>query len=114
MSRIAPALDMLIGIEDPDDLMVEIMDLLTEGGAPQAGNFYLFVYNPKTPGIRYDQNPLVAVTSVFSWGFVGVNFHWGESRQYTFNEVVGGIYQVTADEIKDLQALPFGKFRLNS
>lgn len=114
MSRIAPALDMLIGIEDPDDLMVEIMDLLTEGGAPQAGNFCLFVYNPKTPGIRYDQNPLVAVTSVFSWGFVGVNFHWGESRQYTFNEVVGGIYQVTADEIKDLQALPFGKFRLNS
>ena len=32
MSRIAPALDDLIGIEDPDDLMVEIMDLLSEGG----------------------------------------------------------------------------------
>ena len=26
MSRIAPALDDLIGIEDPDDLMVEIID----------------------------------------------------------------------------------------
>ena len=34
MSRIAPALDDLIGIEDPDDLMVEIMDLLSESGAP--------------------------------------------------------------------------------
>ena len=44
MSRIAPALDDLIGIEDPDDLMVEIMDLLSESGAPQAGNYYLFVY----------------------------------------------------------------------
>ena len=114
MSRIAPALDDLIGIEDPDDLMVEIIDLLSEGGTPEVGNFYLFVYNPKTSGIRYDQNPLVAVTGVFSWGFVGVNFHWGESRKYTFSEVVGGIYKVTAEEIKDLQALPFGKFRLNS
>ena len=47
MSRIAPALDDLIGIEDPDDLMVEIMDLLNEGGAPQAGNFYLFVTDQK-------------------------------------------------------------------
>ena len=114
MSRIAPALDDLIGIEDPDDLMVEIMDLLSEGGAPQAGNYYIFVYRPKTSGLRYDQNPLVAVTNVYSWGFRGVNFHWGESRSYTFNEIVGGTYQVTAEEIKDLQALPFGKYRLNS
>ena len=114
MSRIAPALDDLIGIEDPDDLMVEIIDLLSESGTPQAGNYYTFVYRPKTSGIRYDQHPLVAVTNVYSWGFVGVNFHWGESRSYTFNEVVGGVYQVTADEIKDLQALPFGKYRLNS
>ncbi len=114
MSRIAPALDDLIGIEDPDDLMVEIMDLLSEGGAPQVGNYYLFVYKPKTPIIRYDQNPLVAVTNVYSWGFRGVNFHWGESRSYTYNEIVGGTYQVTAEEIKDLQALPFGKYRLNS
>ena len=88
MSRIAPALDDLIGIEDPDDLMVEIIDLLSESGTPQAGNYYTFVYRPKTSGIRYDQNPLVAVTNVYSWGFVGVNFHWGESRSYTFNEVV--------------------------
>ena len=35
-------------------------------------------------------------------------------RPLTFNEVVGGVYQVTAQEIKDLQALPFGKYRLNS
>lgn len=114
MSRISPALDDLIGIEDPDDLMVEILDLLSEGGVPEVGNFCMFVYNPKTSNIRYDQNPLVAVTGVFSWGFTGVNFHWGETRKYTFSEVVGGIYQVTSSEIKDLQALPFGKFRLNS
>ena len=44
MSRIAPALDDLIGIEDPDDLMVEIIDLLSESGTPQAGNYYTFVY----------------------------------------------------------------------
>ena len=39
-------------------------------------------------------HPLVAVTDVFSWGFRGLNYHWGEMRQYTFPEVVGGLYQV--------------------
>ena len=42
----------------------------------------IFVYNPKTPNIRYDQNPLVAVTQVLEWGFRGIYFHWSENRQY--------------------------------
>jgi hypothetical protein len=73
-----------------------------------------FVYNPKTPNIQYDQNPLVAVTDIFSWGFRGINFHWGEVRQYTWDEIAGGIYEVYPAELKDLQTIPFGKFRLNS
>ena len=115
MSRISPVLNELIGIEDPDALMVEILDVLSETEAtPSVGNYYTFVYQPKTSSVRYDAHPFVAVTNIFSWGFSGINFHWGESRSYTFNEVVGGVYQVTAQEIKDLQALPFGKYRLNS
>ena len=115
MSRIAPLVDDLLGTEDADDIMIEIMNVLGDSIAstPEVGKIYVFVYQPKTPG-RYDQNPLVAVTNIFDWGFKGVNFHWGESRSYTFQEVVGQLYQVTNEELQDLNTLPFAKYRINS
>ena len=116
MSRIAPLVDSLLGTEDADDLMIEIMDVLgdSEGSLPEVGKLYVFVYQPKTAGIRYDQNPLVAVTNIYEWGFKGINFHWGQSRQYTFQEVVGQLYQVTNEELQDLNTIPFAKFRINN
>ena len=115
MSRLCSIKENLIGTEDADDLMLEIIGLLDEGGKiPETGNFYVFVYNPKTPNIRYDQNPLVAVTEVLPWGFRGINFHWGEPRQYTWNEVAGGLYKVESDELNDLDGIPFAKFRINN
>lgn len=114
-NRVRNIINNLIGNEDPDDLMFKLLNVLTESEKiPQSGKYYVFVYNPKTPNIQYDQNPLVAVTDIFSWGFRGINFHWGEIRQYTWDEVAGGIYEVYSWEIKDLQAIPFGKFRLNN
>jgi len=114
-NRVRSVIDGVIGTEDPDDLMLELLGVLQEGGkVPESGKYYVFVYNPKTPNIRYDQNPFVAVTDVFSWGFRGINFHWGEIRQYTYNEIVGQIYEVYSDEISDVREIPFGKFRLNS
>ena len=80
---------------------------------PDVGEFYIFVYTPKTPGIRYDQNPFVAVTDILPWGFKGINFHWGQSRQYTYPEIVGGLYNITDEEITDARNLSFGKYRLN-
>jgi hypothetical protein len=75
---------------------------------------YIFVYNAKTNQLRYDQNPFVAVTDVFQWGFRGINLHWGESRQYTWGEVAGGMYEVYSSEVKDLQMLSFANFKLNT
>jgi hypothetical protein len=115
LNRIRPVLDDLIGIEDPDDLMVEIMSVLKITQlVPDVGNFYIFVYSPKTPNIEYDAHPFVAVTDIFRWGFRGINFHWGEVRQYTWEEIVGSLHLVYDDEVKDLQALPFRKINLNS
>ena len=83
-NRVRSVIDGVIGTEDPDDLMLELLSVLQEGGkVPESGKYYVFVYNPKTPNIQYDQNPFVAVTDVFRWGFRGINFHWGEIRQYT-------------------------------
>jgi hypothetical protein len=112
INRIAPLVKKLIGTESSDDLMLELMDILPETKeSPKVGRFYIFVYNAKTSGIRYDQNPLVAVTEVFKWGFKGINFHWGESRQYTWDEVAGGMYEVYDTELEDLRRLPFSNIR---
>jgi hypothetical protein len=114
-NRVRAVLNGITGKESGDDLMLELLEVVSESGkVPQAGKFYIFVYNAKTPQLRYDQNPLVAVTDVFQWGFRGLNMHWGEVRQYTWNEVVGSLYEVFASEIKDLQAIPFANFRINN
>jgi|TARA_B100001939_G_C16594786_1_gene468426 hypothetical protein len=115
VNRLRSVTDSIVGTEHPDDLMIELMNVLNESGkVPDSGKYYIFVYNPKTPNIKYDQNPFVAVSDVFSWGFRGINFHWGKVRQYTWDEIVGEIYEVYQSEIKDLQTIPFGNFRLNS
>ena len=64
--------------------------------------------------IRYDAHPLVAVTDVYRWGFRGMNYHWGEMRQYTWNEVVGQLYEIYSDELSDARELPFSKISLNT
>ena len=116
MSRLSSIKQSLSGTEDADDLMSDIMEALndTVTPIPEVGQFYVFVYNPKTPNIKYDQNPMVAVTDIHAWGFRGVNFHWGEQRQYTWEEIAGGLYKVESDELNDLDAIPFQKFRINN
>ena len=113
-NRVRGVIDDLIGVETPDDIMENLIGVLSEGSKiPTAGNYYTFFYSAKTSGTQYDEHPLVAVTDVFSWGFKGINFHWGESRQYTFQEIVGGLYNIEDEEIDDARNLSFGKFRLN-
>ena len=115
MDRISSIKQNMLGIESPDDLMLEILEALSESGnIPEAGNYYTFVYQPKTPGIQYDEFPLVAVTDVFGWGFKGLNFHWGNVRQYTWQEMVGNLHIVSSEEIESLRSIPYGKIRLNS
>ena len=115
-NRVRSVVDNLVGTEDADDIMIELMDSLntTVTSTPTVGKYYVFVYNAKTPNIQYDSNPLVAVTDVFEWGFRGVNLHIGQYRNYTTNELVGQLYEVNADELSDVRELPFGKMLLNS
>ena len=100
---------------DPEEMMLEIMEVLndTVTPIPEVGKFYTFVYNAKTPDITYDQHPLIACTSLERWGFKGINFHWRQSRNYTWEELAGQLYIVQWNELDDLLAIPYGKFILN-
>ncbi len=97
---------------DQEEMMEEIMETLkdTVTPIPDVGMYCTFVYNAKTPGITYDQHPLVAVTDIFPWGFRAINYHWGESRAYTWAELVGQVYIVQRNELDDLLAIPYAKF----
>ena len=107
--------DINLRTDDPEEMMMEIMELLnnTVTPIPEVGKFYTFVYNAKTPGKTYDQHPLIACTSIEQWGFKGINFHWRQSRNYTWQELAGQLYIVQYNELDDLMAIPYGKFILN-
>ena len=113
-NRIRPISDSLARITNPDDLAQRVKSVLREGPiVPIPGSLYIFRYMAKTPEIRFDLNPLVQVTEVFSYGFIGFNFHWCRNRKYSYPEIQGGLYQVTTDELKDLELIPFQNFQMN-
>ena len=100
--------------DDVEDIMIIIMDTFKEEALyPEPGNFYTFVYQPKTPDIEYDQHPLIACVGIFNWGFRGLNFHWQRYRNYTWAEVVGKLHVVQYQELDELLSLQYGKFLLN-
>lgn len=101
-------------IFDPEDIMIEVMDIFDETRLiPEVGEYYTFVYNAKTPGINYDQHPLVAVTSVYNWGFQGINYHWNNVRRYTWEEVPGFLHIIRRDEINLMRNIKYAYYRNN-
>jgi hypothetical protein len=114
-NRIEPIKQDLLSTNDPEDLMLMIMEALndTVTPIPDIGKFYTFVYRAKTPNLQYDQHPLIACTSLEQWGFKGINYHWRESRNYTWNELAGQLYIVDWNELDDLLAVPYAKYILN-
>ena len=116
MNRIEEVVeDLEKSVGDPEEMMLIIMEALnnTVAPIPEVGQFYTFIYNAKTPDITYDQHPLIACTDLQSWGFKGLNFHWRQSRNYTWEELAGQLYIVDYDELDDLLRFPYGKFILN-
>lgn len=114
MSRIEPILEQLHEIHDQDDQMELIISTLTnEVLYPEPGNYYTFIYKPKTPNISYDEFPLIACMELYKWGFRGLNFHWRDYRNYTWEEVIGKLHVVNYDELDELVSVQYGKFRLN-
>ena len=76
MNRIEPEKQDIQSEKNLDDRMELIMYALNDTVAPvpNEGNICTFKYYAKTPNIRYDQHPLVAVLNYFSGGFVESTF----------------------------------------
>jgi|TARA_A100001388_G_scaffold109547_1_gene80425 hypothetical protein len=112
-NRLTPIVEELNGMEDPDDMMLSIISVLDESGTvPQVGNYYTFIYKPKTPNITYDEHPLIACTEITEWGFKGINFHHGgELRFYTFPEIVGQVHLVRGSEFEDIKHIPYARIK---
>ena len=103
-----------MSVKDPEDIMMLIMEIFTDKTwVPSEGKFYTFVYNAKTPGIEYDQHPLIACTEIQKWGFRGINFHLREYRNYTWEEVAGQLHIVKYEELDELLSLQYGKLLIN-
>ena len=98
-------------LDDADDIMMNIMEVFSQTEIiPDAGNYYTFVYNAKTSGV-FDEFPLAALTYVDTWGFRGLYFHWGTSRNYTWNEIVGRLHVIQNDEIDYMSSLSYANFK---
>ena len=111
-TRIEILKERILGLNDPEDIMIEIIDVLNDVEiVPSPDNYYTFIYNAKTPDILYDQHPLVAVTSIFNWGFQGINYHWNEPRRYTWQEVAGRLHVVENDEIMSMRNINYAKIK---
>jgi hypothetical protein len=115
MNRIEPNIQDFKSEKDLGERMELIMYALndTVTPIPEEGNICTFKYFAKTPNIKYDQHPLVAVTELFQWGFRGINFHLRDYRQYTWEELGTQVYIVQRDELDDLLSLNYEKIVLN-
>ena len=103
-------------LRDEDDMMLEIIEKLQTDVEviPTVGQYFTFIYKAKTPMIEYDRFPLVAVTSIYRWGFTGLNYHWGQWRRYTWEEIESNLYRIMPMELQTLRAIPYQSFTINN
>ena len=113
------------GMTDPEDIMVEIVDIFKDVEMiPEIGGYYTFIYNAKTvrnrsresvvppiDKIYYDQHPLIQVISIQKWGFTAINFHWlglGQPvHNYTWEEVAGQLHIIRTDEMPYMRRVQY-------
>jgi len=94
--------------KSPKNIMNVILDVFSDTNSPPIpGKYFTFRYFAKTPGLLYDQHPLIACVSVFDWGFHGFNFHLNKDRNYTWREVNSDLVIVKKNEISYMKTIRY-------
>ena len=111
-NRVRGIVDAMTGVDNKADIMDAIQQTLQPSSKRSVipGGLYTFVYNAKTPDIIYDPYPLVGVEKVFDWGFIGINLHWEDRRQYTWDQIISPVYEIQEEERVDMERLSYGDF----
>jgi hypothetical protein len=112
--RFKELLRSIYGNETPEDLMNEILNRAqsTIREFPEPGKYYTYIYYAKTPNIFYDRHPLIRCGEILEKGFYGLNYHWGEIRQYNTvdgDRLVSDLYEISSKELITLRKIPYGK-----
>lgn len=98
----------------PEEIMSIILDVFNSAQSyPIPGKYFTFVYYAKTPGLLYDQHPLIACFDITEWGFVGYNFHLNRQRNYTWPEVASRMCMIENEEIGYMKTLNYRVLRQN-
>ena len=94
----------------PENIMNVILDVFKDTNSPPIpGKYFTFRYFAKTPGLLYDQHPLIACLGVFDWGFNGFNFHLNKDRNYTWREIKSELLVVKNSEISYMKTIRYIK-----
>lgn len=119
LNRIQPILNNILGVENPDDIMNEILNAIKDsniGYTPVPGKYYTYIYYAKTPRIVYDRYPLIRSGPILDRGFIGFNYHLGQMRRYNTvdgDRLITGLYQINEQEFESLRRVSYGKLIQN-
>ena len=100
----------IFGANPTKNMNLVLSNLQGSSIVPNPNKYYTFIYKAKTRGIQYDMHPLILCGNVYNWGFNGENAHMG-LRQYSWNEVLSNLYELTQEEFVYLQDVPLAKIK---
>lgn len=114
-NRIRPIQDSLIGTENAEDIMDDLVFALrdTQTMVPVVGKVYVFSYFAAKPELLTDRYPIVQVTGVYQWGYSGVNLHLQEPRNYNYDRRPTPMYMLKSNEVASALSLPLMRLYQN-
>lgn len=114
-NRIRPLLDELNGTEYAEDIMDDLIPLLsdTQTNIPIPGKVYVYVYFAATPNMLSDRYPIVQVKGVYDWGWTGMNLHIQKQRNYNFSRNTTPLYMLKPNEVQAALTLPLMRLYQN-
>lgn len=115
LNRVRPILDQLTGTEFAEDIMDDLITVLsdTQTNMPLPGKVYVYSYFAAKPDLLTDRFPIVQVTGVYDWGWSGMNLHIQEPRNYSIGRNSTPLFMLKTSEVQAALTLPLMRLYQN-